>query len=463
MPSRGGRPSQHRSPRDPQTRRAPAASADQSGRVGRATPPAHGASGDLPAVDGGYQGPEVEPFPAPAHSTWTYVERADQLALVARRLSTGAVIAIDAEFVQVRVRGPDDPPHRLALIQLAGMPGVGGAFVIDALRLADLSPLEQPLHDARILKLFHGIGADSRVLATRQLVARHTLDLEAVSRSIFGQRESGLQSMLQRACGVRLDKSLQRSDWTRRPLTPAMLGYAARDADMTLVLYQWLLARYPWAVALHEMPADEPPPAVAGWMLPLLDGSRAQRADWAVSNAGLEGRLPEQAAALRAALAVVRRPLTRARIIRLIADLELAELIPVLRPGLSALATEERAGTVRALGRLRDVASEAALRTLLADPVLDVRDAARIALAQLTAPPTQPASSAVTRTHHDGAARWTLNDATNGPPEEAGWQAVLRARFGDRQAPMSAATTEATGDATDDATTPPANDRSTDS
>ena len=38
--------------------------------------------------------------------------------------------------------------------------------------------------------------------------------------------------MLQRAFHYRLDKSLQRTDWTRRPLPPAMVAYAARDAEM---------------------------------------------------------------------------------------------------------------------------------------------------------------------------------------------------------------------------------------
>ena len=173
-------------------------------------------------------------------------------------LAAAPVLALDAEFFQVRARGPDDPTHRLSLLQIAlDQPRV--SYVVDALRIADLSPLAAPLADGGILKLFHGIGADARVLASRGLVARDTLDLEAVSRSIFGQRESGLQAMLQRASGVRLDKSLQRADWSRRPLTAAMIAYAARDAEMTLVLYAWLAERYPTAVALHRSPAEEPP------------------------------------------------------------------------------------------------------------------------------------------------------------------------------------------------------------
>ena len=89
-------------------------------------------------------------------------------------------------------------------------------------------------------------------MAERGLNVAHYFDLEATSRSIFGQHESSLAAMLQRAFHVRLDKSLQRTDWTRRPLPPAMVAYAARDAEMTLALYYWLNEHYSWALKLHE-------------------------------------------------------------------------------------------------------------------------------------------------------------------------------------------------------------------
>jgi hypothetical protein len=379
--------------------------------------------------DGGYRGPLPPPFPTPERRGWTYVERADALAEVAPVLAAADVLAIDAEFVQLRVRGPDDPPHRLALLQLAPRPGAVGAIVVDPLRVADLAPLEGAFADGRILKLFHGIGADARVLATRGLTARHTLDLEAVSRSIFGQRESGLQAMLLHACGVRLDKSLQRSDWLRRPLTPAMIAYAARDAEMTLVLYTWLAAHYPWAIALHETAADAPDAAVAPWVRPFLEGGRSQRPEWAVANAGLEDQPAAQAEALRTALAEVRPPPQRARAIRLIADLMLRDLAPDLRPLLAAPAVEERAGAARALGRLRDAVAEPALRALLADPVEDVREAAQAALGYL-AGRAAPPESTVTRVRHGARASWTVGDGPDAAGPAAGWQAALRARFG---------------------------------
>lgn len=392
------------------------------------------------AANDGYRGTLPPPLVPPRRGMWTYVERADQLAQVVEGAEASDLLALDAEFIQMRTRRPGDPPHRLALLQLAMSSRPGRAFIVDPLRLPDLSPLEAPLTNPRILKLFHGIDADARVLATRGLAAHHTLDLEAVSRSIFGQRESGLQAMLLRACGVRLDKSLQRSDWSRRPLTPAMLAYAARDAEMTLVLYTWLTTHYPWAIAAHEVAADHPGPRVAAWIRPFLDGARPQRTEWAVASAGLDGNRAVQEGALRAALAEVHRPPQRARVIRMISDLELGNLAPEVRELLNSPAADERATAARTLGRLRDHAAEPALRPLLDDPVQDVREAAQMALDHLAnrASPT----GSVTRSQRANATSWTAGGAGDDQQAPDGWQAMLRARFGTIERQQNAASSD---------------------
>ncbi len=365
----------------------------------------------------GFLGPILPPLPPPGRTTWTYIERQDMVARVAESLRAAMSLAIDVEFVQVRNRGPQDPAHKLALLQLAAASASQRAYVFDPLRLSDLSPLQAVFEDTSVLKLFHGIGT-----------ARHTLDLEAVSRSIFGTRESSLQSMLQRACGVRLDKSLQRSDWMRRPLTPAMLAYAARDADMTLVLYSWLQQHYPWAIALHEMTDNQAASGVAAWILPFLESARPQRADWAVAEAGLVGNHVEMLEELRGALSAVHHPAQRARIVRLITELDLTELAPDMRPLLEAPAADVRAAAARSLGRLRDQAAESALRALLHDPVQDVREACQNALDHLGDVPSP--ASAHRPSHRSSAATWTSGEEGDGQPPASSWQAALLARFG---------------------------------
>ena len=173
----------------------------------------------------GYLGITPPPGLPPEKGQRVWIDRPQQLLLAVHTLKTSHVIAVDAEFTQVRSAvqtGVSNTSQRLALLQLAMDKQ---CFVVDALRLHDLSPLAAVVEDPSIIILLHGAGSDLRVMAERGLHVAHYFDLEATSRSVFGQHESSLAAMLQRALHVRLDKSLQRTDWTRRPLPPACRPY----------------------------------------------------------------------------------------------------------------------------------------------------------------------------------------------------------------------------------------------
>jgi 3'-5' exonuclease len=378
-------------------------------------------------IEAGYRGSSAPPVVAPEWRSRLYIDHPANLRELARTLSKASVLAIDAEFVQLRARNPSDPSHRLSLLQFAVDDEHRTSWVVDALRVYDLSPLREPLESPQILKLFHGISADARMLATRGLVARHYVDLEAVSRSIFGQSESGLQAMLQRACGVRLDKSLQRADWGRRPLTTAMVTYAARDAQMTYVLYGWLRDNYHWALDVHEVAADEAAPQVADWLRPFLEGGRGRSVEMAVAEAGLSGKTQLVTRDLRAALAQVRHPTQRVRLFKVIGELGLKGMVEEIRPFMASRAAEERASSARALGRLHDVDARPTLQALTRDPVEDVRVAAHHALEHRVS----SAASRVARNKTAGQpTRWVVGgDGEGEAPAMSEWQSALRARF----------------------------------
>jgi hypothetical protein len=366
---------------------------------------------------------------APVWKRRLFIDRPADLRAFTADLADASVLAIDAEFVQnYHRRGPEDPTHRLTLLQFALDNDYRVSYVVDPLRLSDLSPLQEPLERASLLKLFHGMSSDIRVLASRGLVARHTLDLESVSRSLFGQRESGLQAMLRRATGEHLDKSLQRADWSRRPLTPAMVAYAARDAEVTYVLYRWFMDHYPSATRSFEVAADDPPAQVAIWLRPYLDIGRGGRPiDIALAEAGLNDDIDAQIETMRQALGADLRPNQRSRVMRIITDLELRELAPDLRAYLTSTASEERAGAARALGRLHVFTATEAIRALLTDPVQDVRQAAQTALGFLE-------GGGIPRTglrseRRNGHRIWSQGQReAEAAPAEA-WRTTLRARF----------------------------------
>jgi hypothetical protein len=233
--------------------------------------------------------------------------------------------------------------------------------------------------------------------------------------------------MLRRATGDQLDKSLQRADWSRRPLTPAMVAYAARDAEVTYVLYRWFQTHYPKALAKFAVAASEPPAGVATWLHAYLDSGRGRPLDVTLAEAGLSHNISAQIDATRQALAADLRPNQRSRIMRVITDLELRELAPELEPYLTSTASEERAGAARALGRLRVQQMAEAIRPLLADPVADVRQAAQTALGFLEGGVIPRAGLRTER--QNGRRVWTSGASANEPAPAEAWRSTLRSRF----------------------------------
>src|SRR3984893_15507265 len=329
----------------------------------------------------GYLGKSAPPGKAPTRGERAWIDRPEQLRHAVDILKQAKIVAVDAEFSQVRSHIQGDtqtPSHRMALLQLSVEQH---CFVVDTLRLNDLSPLTAVIADPEIIILLHGAGSDMRVMAERGLNVAHYYDLEATSRSIFGQHESSLAAMLQLAFNVRLDKSLQRTDWTRRPLPPAMIAYAARDAEMTLALYYWLSEHFPWAFQLHD--SDNLQAEVAPWIAPFLRGTSPLPVEVVVAEAIRQGSIRDREQLVtdcRAALVTLIHPMLRSRLLRLISDLALTQLAPDIEPLLNAPAADVRASAIRALGRMDGEHHKEQIRPLLADPVHDVRIAAQTAL-----------------------------------------------------------------------------------
>lgn len=380
----------------------------------------------LPLTQAGYLGPTPSPGSPPPRSERLWIDRSELLQQAVLVLKQSSVIAIDAEFTQIRLRTQGDAVSstlRLAMLQLAID---RYCFVVDALRLSDLSPLGAVVSDSNVPVLLHGAGADIRVMAERGLNIVRYYDLEATSRSIFGQHESSLAAMLRRAFSMRLDKTLQRRDWTRRPLPPAMVAYAARDAEVTLALYYWLNQHYHDILQLHEYPGKRE--AVAAWIEPFLRGTATTSPDVAVAEALAQGVIRNKAQVqedCRAALAALMPPMRRNRLLRLIADLALVQLAPDIEPLLHAMTSDERASSARTLGRLAIKSSAPLIRPLLQDAVQDVRQAAQTALRNLDdkkarhhyAPSVQGA---------DGGRSWVVEDTPSASDDDDEWKARLR-------------------------------------
>lgn len=129
---------------------------------------------------------------------------------------------------------------RVYLVQLSTR---GATAIIDPLALHDLSALGALLADPAVEKVFHDADYDLRILdRDYQFRARRLFDTR-IAAQLLGEPAIGLAALLEKFAGVRLAKTHQRADWSLRPISPAMLAYAADDTRHLPTLRDALRAR----------------------------------------------------------------------------------------------------------------------------------------------------------------------------------------------------------------------------
>jgi ribonuclease D len=126
---------------------------------------------------------------------------------------------------------------RVSLVQLA--PTQTEILVIDALSV-DLDILRPLIESPAIIMTAHNARFDEGMLLGAGFRPAGFVDTLRLARSALRLPSYSLASVSAHLFGIELDKSFQKSNWRRRPLTRAQLDYAATDAYVTLRVYQEL-------------------------------------------------------------------------------------------------------------------------------------------------------------------------------------------------------------------------------
>jgi ribonuclease D len=202
-------------------------------------------------------------WPAPV-----WIRTADDAEALARHLQGVPAIAIDTEADSLH-----HYPERLCLIQLADPEG--RVFFLDALALVDLEPVRPLFADPATLKVFHSGDNDVVYLKRRFGLAFAGLSDTMLAARFLGVRELGLERLLLKYMDVPAARSQQKTDWARRPLTPAQEHYAAEDVRHLISLRERLVAdlraigRESWldeeCEALAALPVPERPSEEDGY------------------------------------------------------------------------------------------------------------------------------------------------------------------------------------------------------
>ena len=171
-------------------------------------------------------------FPAPPLLT-----RPEDVEQWCRDAGAAGVVALDTEADSFH-----SYHHKLCLVQLS-FDSRSVLFDPLALGATGLAPLGELLGDPAVVKLMHGSDYDLRMLDRDLGFRAVTLRDTQLAAQLLGEPQTGLAALIAKELGIVLDKSLQRADWSVRPLTPELLAYAAADTCHLARLAEILEAR----------------------------------------------------------------------------------------------------------------------------------------------------------------------------------------------------------------------------
>ena len=137
------------------------------------------------------------------------------------RLRGAPLLAVDTEAASFH-RFTD----RVYLLQISSREETA---IVDPLAVESLAPLGDVLADPAVETVFHDADYDLRLLDREYGYHAAGLFDTRIAAQLLNEPGVGLAALLERYLGVRLDKRFQRADWSARPLSPAMLDYAAAD------------------------------------------------------------------------------------------------------------------------------------------------------------------------------------------------------------------------------------------
>jgi ribonuclease D len=149
------------------------------------------------------------------------------------RLQGASRLALDTEFMRERTYYA-----QLCLVQLASDTD---SYLVDPLAGLELGALYELLADRTKLKILHAARQDLEILhqAGGQLTGP-IFDTQVAAAFLGYPPQVGYAELVARQLGHSIDKGQTRTDWSRRPLTPEQLAYAADDVHHLLELHDEL-------------------------------------------------------------------------------------------------------------------------------------------------------------------------------------------------------------------------------
>lgn len=163
------------------------------------------------------------------------IDTDDALDAFAKRCQESPYMAIDTEFLRERTYFA-----KLCLLQIAIK---GEIAIIDPFPIKNLKVLAPALTNPNIVKIFHACSQDMEIIYHDLGVVPVPVFDTQVAASIQGKlQQASYASLVSSYCGVTLEKKDSYTDWSRRPLRPSQVEYAADDVRYLPSIWKTMLA-----------------------------------------------------------------------------------------------------------------------------------------------------------------------------------------------------------------------------
>ncbi|MBF0264681.1 MAG: ribonuclease D [Gammaproteobacteria bacterium] len=156
---------------------------------------------------------------------------------------------LDTEFIRQTTYYP-----KLALIQITDGEQLA---IIDPLAIDDLNPFYKLCFNTDITKVFHSGSQDLEIFYYLWgELPRPIFDTQIAAAVLGYGQQIGYANLVHDLLHIELDKSQTRTNWLKRPLTPAQITYAANDVIYLEKIFHQLLSQLNELNRLHWLDED---------------------------------------------------------------------------------------------------------------------------------------------------------------------------------------------------------------
>lgn len=169
-----------------------------------------------------------------ASRTYDWIETEEQVEALAGVLARAGEFAVDTES--------DGFHHyfdKLCLVQFSTR---DRNFVVDPLSVGSLAPLRSVFEDPQVTTVLHAAEQDLMYLRRDHDIEVRGLFDTLIGAQFLGHLRLGLAAILEAYFDIKLSKTNQLDDWSRRPLTEQQLRYAVCDTNHLLPMRDRLIA-----------------------------------------------------------------------------------------------------------------------------------------------------------------------------------------------------------------------------